>query len=134
MQLSTIRKRWSVLVALLLALSLFAAACGGGDEGESGGGDQDEQTEEAGTPTPGGKVTYALEAETSGGWCLAEGQLAISGIQVARAVYDTLTVPNEKAEYVPFLAESVEANDDVHRVDHQGPRGRQVPRRHRPDR
>ena len=62
MQLSTIRKRWSVLVALLLAHSLFAAACGGGDEGGSGGGDQDEQTEEAGTPTPGGKVTYALEA------------------------------------------------------------------------
>jgi peptide/nickel transport system substrate-binding protein len=100
-----------VLVALLLALSLFAAACGGGDEGGSGGGDQDEQTEEAGTPTPGGKVTYALEAETSGGWCLAEGQLAISGIQVARAVYDTLTVPNDKAEYVPFLAETVEPND-----------------------
>jgi peptide/nickel transport system substrate-binding protein len=108
-QLSSIRKRWSVLVALLLALSVFAAACGGGESGD--GGDQNEATDEAGTPTPGGKVTYALEAETSGGWCLAEGQLAIAGIQVARAVYDTLTVPNENAEYVPFLAESVEAND-----------------------
>jgi peptide/nickel transport system substrate-binding protein len=102
-----------VLVALLLALSLFAAACGGGDgegegEGEGGGGGE----EAAGEPTPGGKVIYGLEAENSGGWCLPEGQLAIAGIQVARAIYDTLTVPNENAEYVPFLAESVEPNED----------------------
>lgn len=110
MQLSSIGKRWTVLVALLLSLSIFAAACGGGDS-EEGGGDQDEATEEAGTPTPGGKVTYALEAENGGGWCLPEGQLAISGIQVARAIYDTLTQPNENAEYVPFLAETVEANE-----------------------
>jgi peptide/nickel transport system substrate-binding protein len=102
-----------VLVALLLALSLFAAACGGGDgegdsEGDGGGGGE----EAAGEPTPGGKVIYGLEAENSGGWCLPEGQLAIAGIQVARAIYDTLTVPNENAEYVPFLAESVEPNED----------------------
>lgn len=57
-------------------------------------------------------MVYALEAENTNGWCLPEGQLAIAGIQVARAVYDTLTIPNEDAEYVPFLAESVEANDD----------------------
>ncbi len=108
MQLSSIRKPWTALAILLLALSMVAAACGGDDS--SGGGDQDEQSEEAGDPTPGGKVVYALEAENSGGWCLAEGQLAIAGIQVARAIYDTLTVPDEDANYVPFLAESVEPN------------------------
>ena len=93
-----------------MAMSLVAAACGGGDDNGGGGGGDDEEA--AGDPTPGGEVIYGLEAENSGGWCLAEGQLAISGIQVARAVYDTLTVPNEDAEYVPFLAETVEANDD----------------------
>lgn len=98
---------------MLLALALFGAACGGGSEEGGGGSDEPGTTEEdAGTPTPGGRVVYALEAENSGGWCLPEGQLAISGIQVARAVYDTLTVPNDKAEYVPFLAESVEPNED----------------------
>jgi peptide/nickel transport system substrate-binding protein len=109
--LTPTRKRWSLLAALLLVLSLFAAACGGGDDG--GGGDGGDGGEEAaGEPTPGGKVTYALEAENSGGWCLPEGQLAISGIQVARAIYDTLTIPDEEANYVPFLAETVEPNDD----------------------
>ena len=109
MQLSSIRRRWSVLLALVLSLSLIAAACGGGDDEPADGGIPDEG---AGEPTPGGNVIYALEAENSNGWCLPEGQLAISGIQVARAVYDTLTVPNEEAEYVPFLAEAVEPNDD----------------------
>ncbi|MEI2698906.1 MAG: ABC transporter substrate-binding protein [Microthrixaceae bacterium] len=108
MQLSSIRKPWTALAVLLLALSMVAAACGGDSDG--GGGDQDEQSEEAGDPTPGGKVVYALEAENSGGWCLAESQLAIVGIQVARAIYDTLTVPDEEANYVPFLADSVEPN------------------------
>ncbi len=60
----------------------------------------------------GGTLIYGLEAATTGGWCLPESQLAISGIMVARAVYDTLTIPDENAEYVPFLAESVEHNDD----------------------
>ncbi len=109
MQLSSIRRRWSVLLALVLTLSLIAAACGGGDDEPAEGGIPDEG---AGEPTPGGNVIYALEAENTNGWCLPEGQLAISGIQVARAVYDTLTVPNEEAEYVPFLAESVESNED----------------------
>jgi peptide/nickel transport system substrate-binding protein len=53
-----------------------------------------------------------LEAETTNGWCLPEGQLAISGIMVARALYDTLTVPDGDGNFVPFLAESVEPNDD----------------------
>ncbi|HXH59660.1 ABC transporter substrate-binding protein, partial [Iamia sp.] len=59
----------------------------------------------------GGSVTYGLEAETGDGWCLPESQLAISGILVARAIFDTLTAPNADGEYVPYLAESVEPNE-----------------------
>jgi peptide/nickel transport system substrate-binding protein len=55
---------------------------------------------------------YGLEAETTNGWCLPEGQLAIAGIQVARSIYDTLTVPNGDGEFVPFLAEAVTSNPD----------------------
>lgn len=107
----TERSRWWCAVALLLAGSLFAAACGGDSEsgGGSGGGGSEE---EAGDPVPGGKLVYGLEAENDEGWCLPEAQLAISGIQVARAIYDTLTAPNEDGDYVPYLAESVEPNDD----------------------
>ena len=45
----------------------------------------------------------------------------ISGIMVASAIYDTLTVPNAKDEIVPYLAKSVEHNADLHRVDDHAP-------------
>jgi peptide/nickel transport system substrate-binding protein len=106
-------------LALVFALMMAFAACGGDDDdsGDGGGGGGEEQTAgpkgeapDAGTPTPGGSIVYGLEANTNGGWCLAEAQLAISGIQVARAVYDTLTAPGADGEIHPFLAESVEPN------------------------
>lgn len=106
------RKRWSLVVGAVLMLSLVAAACGGGSSDNTSSGGSDGGNASAGKPTPGGKVTYALEAENSEGWCLPEAQLAIAGIQVARAIYDTLTAPNENAEYVPYLAKSVTSNPD----------------------
>jgi peptide/nickel transport system substrate-binding protein len=93
----------------VLAAALVAAACAGGtDPGEADPSDE----EEAGPPQHGGRVVYGLEAETADGWCLPEAQLAISGIQVARSVYDPLTVPDGEGEFRPHLAESVEPNDD----------------------
>lgn len=103
------RRRW--FVAAGVAASLVLAACGGsGGEGDSSGSDGDDA--ELGAPTPGGSVVYALEAETTSGWCLPEGSLAISGIQVARAIYDTLTIPDENADYQPYLAQTLEPNED----------------------
>ncbi len=58
----------------------------------------------------GGSATYGIEADPSGGtggFCLPESQLAISGILVARMFYDTLTVPNADGGYSPWLAQSV---------------------------
>jgi peptide/nickel transport system substrate-binding protein len=111
------------LIALLFALLLVAAACGGDDDDDDdtsggGGGDDTETTEggeepvEDGAPTPGGELVYGLEAETNGGYCLPEAQLAISGIQVTRTIYDTLMTPNEEGQIEPFLAESMEPNED----------------------
>lgn len=101
------RSPMACLLLVPAAAMLLLPACGGGDPG--GGAREEGGVEE---PVYGGSVVFGLEAETSGGWCMPEGQLAISGIQVARAVYDTLTAPNANGEYVPFLAESVEPNDD----------------------
>ena len=64
------------------------------------------------SPKPGGSVVYGLEAETGGGWCPPTARLAISGIEVGAAIYDTLMVPNTKNEMVPYLAKSVEPNAD----------------------
>lgn len=112
----THRARWRRLSAAALALALVAGACGGDDDEEGGDDAGSEDTavsgvEDSGAPVPGGDLVYGLEAETSGGWCLPESQLAISGIQVARAVYDTLTAPDENGEIQPFLAESITPNE-----------------------
>jgi len=63
-------------------------------------------------PKPGGSVVYGLEAETGGGWCPPTARLAISGIEVGAAIYDTLMVPNSKNQMVPYLAKSVTPNAD----------------------
>ncbi len=106
------RKRWLQVVALGACLALIAAACGGGG---GGGGTQGAQTnipKNNGKPVEGGSLTYGLEAETLGGFCPPTAQLAAGGIQVFQAIYDTLTVPNDKGEYVPYLAKSIDHNAD----------------------
>ncbi|MCU1498695.1 MAG: ABC-type dipeptide transport system, periplasmic component [Acidimicrobiales bacterium] len=115
--------RGAKVAAGLLAMSLLAASCGGAKEGSKDGGKKLTETDlnaaagesgldKAGEPKRGGKLLYGLEADTNGGFCLAEAQLAISGMMVVRAVYDTLTVPNSKGDYVPYLAKDVTPNDD----------------------
>ena len=92
---------------MLTALAVLAG-CGGGNadaDGTTDGAD-------AGEPVRGGEVVYGLEAETGGGWCLTDSTLAISGIMVTRAIYDTLTTATADGGFVPYLAESVEPNDD----------------------
>ena len=101
------RTRWSWLAVLAVPVALVAAACGGDSKSSEKGGTGGSSSQASSTPVSGGMVTYGLEAETSGGWCLPESQLAISGIQVARAIYDTLTVPDATAQYKPYLAKSV---------------------------
>lgn len=92
-------------LAVVGALALVSAACSGGDGGRRIGGS------EAGEPIAGGELVYALEAETTGGWCLPEATLALSGIQVVRAIYDTLTTPDDQGGFSPYLAESVEHDE-----------------------
>ena len=100
------------LLAAAAAVAMLAASCGGGSggDGNEGGGGNATSTEDEGTPKPGGRIVYGLEAETTAGWCLPEAQLAISGIQVAKTIYDTLTAPDSTGAIKPFLAESVEPN------------------------
>ncbi|MCB1269913.1 MAG: ABC transporter substrate-binding protein, partial [Microthrixaceae bacterium] len=104
------QSRTSFLAGVLVAVALVASACGGGDSSEAGDdASVDESTLE---PVYGGEIAYGLEAENNNGWCLPEAQLAISGMQVANAIYDTLTAQNADGDYVGFLAESVEPNED----------------------
>jgi peptide/nickel transport system substrate-binding protein len=115
------RKRSAGIVAILLVTVMTLAACGSSGSGKSNGNKNSTPTTAAlsgtkptnlGKPTPGGSLTYALPAESNGGWCLPEAQLAASGIVVARSIYDYLAVPNDKNEYVPDLADSITSNAD----------------------
>ena len=97
---------------------MLLASCGGTKSGGSAEAstkptskDGETGLKEAGKPVRGGKLIYGVEADTPG-FCLPEGQLAISGMLVVRAIYDTLTVPNSKGEYVPYLAKSITPNAD----------------------
>jgi peptide/nickel transport system substrate-binding protein len=100
----------STITAMVVVFAIAAAACSSSSSKGTGGGKNTTTPTTAGTAKSGGSVTFALPAETSGGWCLQEGQLAISGIQIARAIYDTLVVPDVNEKYKPFLAQSVTGN------------------------
>ncbi len=118
----TRRKRSTAVACVALSLSLLAAGCGGAKKGDSNEGslkddkltaaDGESGLDDAGEPKRGGTIKYGLEADSNGGYCLSEGQLAISGMMVVRALYDTLTVPNAEGDYVPYLAKEVTPNED----------------------
>ncbi len=98
------------LVTIGVVLALLAVACSGGTqeaENKARAG-----TPSAPTPNEGGSITYGIEAETVGGWCLPSAQLAAGGTEIAQAVYETLTVPNADGRFVPYLARSINHNQD----------------------
>jgi ABC-type transport system substrate-binding protein len=101
------------LLAVLLVLAAVAAACGGDDDDNGSGEPTGEQSDQSaqGDPVPGGSITVGLEAETSG-WQPGSGNFANSGVSVAYAIYDPLVRQDENGEIQPYLAESIDTNDD----------------------
>ena len=111
------------LLAVLTATTLLsaAAACGGDDDdgpsGGAGGGSGlgenivDGPVAADGEPVTGGSITVGLESETNSYlpsiWAGSQ-----AGINVAYAVFDPLMTRNEDNELEPYLAESLEPNDD----------------------
>ncbi|HKY13903.1 MAG TPA: ABC transporter substrate-binding protein [Microthrixaceae bacterium] len=107
------RRTWGI-TTLLLCLALIAGACGGGDDDDAGDGESTNAPGEADTAEvqPGGTLTFALEAESSGGWCPVEAQFSAAGINVHNAIYDPLLIADENLEAQPYLAEEVTPNAD----------------------
>jgi peptide/nickel transport system substrate-binding protein len=105
------------LAAGFATLSLLAGACGPGEEKERAAPLEDVVADEsglgdAGEPVRGGRIVYGVEAETSGGFCLPESQLAVSGNLIRSTIYDSLTALNDDGEAKPFLAKSIEPDDE----------------------
>ena len=97
----TRRARWSRVVAIAVVVATATTLLVGSASAAP------RAAKAAASPKEGGSLVYGLESETAGGWCPTTSRLAISGIMVEAAIYDTLTVPNTKNEIVPYLAKSV---------------------------
>ncbi len=97
------RRHWTRIGATVAAIGLVATVFSGIASASA----PDRQHQQK----SGGDITFGLEAETTN-YCLSTAQLAISGIQVVAAIYDTLTEPNSKGVATPYLAKSVEPNAD----------------------
>jgi peptide/nickel transport system substrate-binding protein len=103
-------------IVFLLVLALFAAACGDdGDSADTGGeGDGDSaETTTTLTPQDGGTITMGTYIEPSGlDPVVAQGG-GTGGNHEMGAIYGTLMrYDSEAAEYVPYMAESLEGNAD----------------------
>lgn len=107
------------LLVLLVALSLVAAACGDDDDESPSTTDTGETeapsgNEESGADDPqsGGTITVAMAAE-AGGWLPSSPTSFGTSTTIAFALYDTLLVKDADGALKPFLAESIEPNEDL---------------------
>jgi ABC-type transport system substrate-binding protein len=108
----------SGLVAIAATAGLMAGACSSatddaqdvGDTTPRGVSETDITIAAEGGPRPGGKITYALEAD-SDGFDPTENRMAIAGMMVMNAVYDPLTALDVDLVAQPYLAESIEPNE-----------------------
>ena len=106
------------LVSAAAIAGLVVVACAPADDADTGDAGGEGETgadsavgEASGEPTQGGSLAVGLEAESTG-WSPWGDTLSPPGANVARAVYDTLADRDEEGQAQPFLAESIEPNDE----------------------
>ena len=115
------RRRARTWLAAGLVAALTAACTGvedadvdadvAGAVGEGDAGAHSDIGEPSGEPQQGGSVRVGTEAESSG-WAPWENTWGQSSWTVARTVFDTLLERDEDGVPQPYLAESVEVDDD----------------------
>jgi peptide/nickel transport system substrate-binding protein len=110
--------RWVRPLAMVTILALVAVGCGssksstGGAAGGSADTTPDLVKTPSGPPVAGGKLVFALEAETDG-WDPTQNRFAASGTEVAIAVFDPLVALDINFAPKPYLAESLTPNADA---------------------
>lgn len=113
-------RRWLRLVALLLGLAMIAAACGGDDDDsatptsspeDSDGEVNQNETPDPSTITPGGSIIFGTESDVAS---LEPGVAAQPSDKVITlGIFDPLVSFDENNEFEPYLAESLEPNEDA---------------------
>ncbi|MFA5566754.1 MAG: ABC transporter substrate-binding protein [Acidimicrobiia bacterium] len=122
MYLTNRRRLAGRIVAIIAAVSLIAACGNDSDDNAqetttttAAGGDDSTTTTEAEDDleiTYGGTLTVGLEAETNS-WLPSVASVANAGPLIAFAVYDPIAARGADGEIHPYLAESIEHNDDL---------------------
>ncbi len=124
--------RW---LAVLIALALLAAACGGsdddasGDDDSAGESDGDQQQVEADRaegdaegadereadtgPVYGGRLVYGIEADSDNPWTHYATSCPTSCRMIFRTITDSLFITDDNGDIQPYLVESVEINEDA---------------------
>ncbi|WP_420450662.1 ABC transporter substrate-binding protein [Ilumatobacter sp.] len=85
-----------------------------GTAGDGAGGEPESEgspVSNEGEPQQGGTLRYGLEADVDG-INPTSSALSAPGLMMANAVFDTLTAPTTDGSFVPYLAETVEPNED----------------------
>jgi ABC-type transport system substrate-binding protein len=95
--------------AVALVVSMGAAACGGDSGGSKGGGGG--ASASSATPKPGGKLVMGVEAEVDG-FDPTQNRMDVTGLTYASTVYDALGAFGKDGKVHPYLAESIDHNDD----------------------
>jgi peptide/nickel transport system substrate-binding protein len=110
------RRRSAWLVALLLVLALVAGACGGDDDDTTAEPDQGDSSgrvsDDGGTPVPGGTLVFGQESDVAT-LDVAKNLAQPADRNISLAVYDTLMTYNDDGKLEPFLAEGIDATDDL---------------------
>ena len=101
----------------MMAFGLVAAACGNDDDDAAEAPDNGvttttEAESDTDDVTRGGTLVVGLEAE-SNNWLPGKASLSEAGINVAYSVYDSITARGADGSVYPFLASSIEPNEDL---------------------
>jgi len=112
----TVRRGYFLVLAVVSAVGIVAAACGGDpavDDAQVVPRGQNTTTTEDPTlkPQSGGTMVYALNAETNG-WNPATSQWAIPSLEVSLAIFDKLAAFDDTGKVQGYLAESIKPNAD----------------------
>ncbi len=113
-----LQRRWLRGLGLLLAVSLGGAGCAGSaaDPSSPGAtrpiavGSTDAVVSDV-APVSGGKVVYAVGADTNG-WNPGANEFSSAGLLVGRAIFDTVTAFADDLSVRPYLATKLDHSTD----------------------
>ena len=112
------KRRWSVLLFMLLALTLVLAACAGGsdtdekDGKEEGSGDTDGTTEDSGEDVAADSLDFVIATLSDAARLDPHTATDVPSYNVQTNVLETLVTKNQEEEIVPLLATEWDTPDD----------------------